>query len=169
MRTALLAHHSSNGNGGNIHMNLETGFKSFPNEIDQVFGSFTQNLFNSFPIKTSWNNGSNASLNIDVADNADSIQVKAECPGMEQNDLDVSWTDGILTIKGEKKSFWDQESNKLYRSERVYGKFKRQISLPAEIEAEKVEASYKNGVLTVTLPKSQEAKTQVKKITINSD
>ncbi len=169
MRTATLAHHSLNGNGGNRKMNLYTDVNPFCTETELFFDGFTKSLFNSFPFKNAKNDESHYPLSVDLVENADSIQVKAECPGMEQNDLDVSWSDGALTIKGEKKSCWDQESTNLYRLERVYGKFERQISLPVGIEVDKVEASYKNGILTVTLPKSQEAKTKIKKIAVASE
>jgi HSP20 family protein len=169
MRTAPLAHHSVNGNGGSSHMNLETDFNSLRTKTEPFIVSFTKILSDSFPFKTAPNSESYCSPRIDVVDKPDSVQITAECPGMEQSDLDVSWTDGVLAIKGEKKSSWNQESTKLYRLERAYGKFERQISLPVEIEADKVEASYKNGVLTVTLPKSHEAKTQIKNIAIISE
>ncbi len=169
MRTAQLAHHSVNGNGGSNHMNLETSFNSFFTKFDPFFDSITQSLYTPFPFKTASDSEFYCPLHIDVADKTDSVQVTAECPGMEQKDLDVSLADSVLIIKGEKKSCWNQETNNFYRSERVYGKFERQIPLPFEIEAEKVEASYKNGVLTVTLPKSQEAKTQIKQIVISSE
>ncbi len=165
MSTETLARHSLNGNGGNTLTNSETGLGSLHNEMNQVFDRF----FDTFPYARKLKRGSQLKLHIDVADCGDSVKVVAECPGMEQDDIDISWADGILTLKGEKKSFWEKESTNLYRSERVFGSFHRQVSLPAEVEAEKIEAFYKNGVLTVTLPKSQEAKNQAKKITIAAE
>ena len=92
---------------------------------------------------------------LDVSETKDNIVVKADIPGMEGKDIDISVSGGVLTIKGEKK----QEKEENYHfTERSHGAFSRYIRLPQEVQADKIEASYKNGVLTITLPKSEEAK-----------
>ena len=94
---------------------------------------------------------------IDINETADSINVSAEMPGMSQDDIDVSVHDGILTISGEKKV---QDGGKVlnyHHTERSYGCFSRDISLPGAVDIEKVKAAYKNGVLSIRVPKTQEA------------
>ncbi|MFZ0695116.1 MAG: Hsp20/alpha crystallin family protein [Alphaproteobacteria bacterium] len=102
----------------------------------------------------------------DVAETETAIEVSVELPGLEEKDVEVSVADDVLTIRGEKKTETD-DSKKGYRlAERSYGSFLRSIGLPSGIATDKAEASFKNGVLTVTLPKTPEA--SPKKIEIKS-
>jgi len=105
---------------------------------------------------------------IDINETADSINVSAEMPGMSQDDIDVSVHDGILTISGEKKV---QDGGKVlnyHHTERSYGCFSRDISLPGAVDIDKVEAAYKNGVLSVRVPKTQEALEESRKIPVST-
>jgi len=88
----------------------------------------------------------------------------AELPGLEQNDVAIELSDGVLTISGEKKS--ETEDKGRFFSERYYGHFERRIPVD-DVDADKVDASFKNGVLTVTLPKLPTAQQKVKRIAIN--
>jgi HSP20 family protein len=92
------------------------------------------------------------------------VKVVAELPGLEQNDVEVELADGVLTISGEKKS--ETEDKERLFTERYYGRFERRIPVD-EVDQDKVAASFKNGVLTVTLPKSPTARQKVKRIAIN--
>ena len=94
----------------------------------------------------------------DVYEEKDNFVVKAELPGMKKEDINVSLHDGDLIISGERKSETKGEGTEVYRAERYFGKFQRSVSLPATVAANSVKAEYKDGVLTVTLPKSEEAK-----------
>jgi len=94
----------------------------------------------------------------DVYENKDNFVVKAELPGMKREDLSVSLHDGSLIVSGERKAENYEEGTEVYRSERFFGKFQRSVTLPNAVAASKVKAEYKDGVLTVTLPKSDEAK-----------
>lgn len=94
----------------------------------------------------------------DVSETEDALIVKAELPGMEEKDIEISLSEGILTIKGEKKHEKEEESGQYHTVERRYGAFCRTMRLPAEVDAEKVDAVYKDGVLSVTMPKSETAK-----------
>lgn len=94
---------------------------------------------------------------LDVYQNNDNIVTMIELPGMKKEDIEISLHDGMLTISGERKAE-SAEGDKGERSERYIGKFRRSITLPARIDASKVAASYKDGILTVTLPKAEEAK-----------
>ena len=92
------------------------------------------------------------------------VKVIAELPGIEQKDVEVEIADGVLTISGEKKSETEDKERRF--SERYYGRFERRIPVD-DVEQDKVAASFKNGILTVTLPKSPTAQRKVKRIAIN--
>jgi HSP20 family protein len=102
---------------------------------------------------------------LDIYQNADDIVAIVELPGMSKEDINISLHDGTLTISGERKEQSEQKAENAERTERFVGKFRRSISLPTRVDAGKVAASYKDGVLTVTLPKAEEAKP--KKIEVN--
>jgi HSP20 family protein len=105
---------------------------------------------------------------VNVSENEKEVVVSAELPGMEQKDIDVSLTRNTLTIKGEKKSETEEKDKNVFRRERVYGTFLRELELPTDVEPDKVDAEFKNGVLTVKLPKSKAAQQEVKKIAVKS-
>ncbi|MGE5819045.1 MAG: Hsp20/alpha crystallin family protein [Deltaproteobacteria bacterium] len=104
--------------------------------------------------------------NVDVYEEKDDIVVKAELPGMEKNDIEVNIQDSQLTLKGEKKKEEKIEQKDYYRCERSYGAFFRSVELPQDVQADKVKASFKNGILEVRLPKSEEAKAKEIKIKV---
>jgi HSP20 family protein len=95
---------------------------------------------------------------LDVAEDKDSFTVRAELPGLRREDIDVSLHDGALVLTGERKVETESEDTTVHRRERFYGKFQRVLALPAAVNADKVKAQFKDGVLTITLPKSEEAK-----------
>ncbi|MDE3098104.1 MAG: Hsp20/alpha crystallin family protein [Verrucomicrobiota bacterium] len=103
----------------------------------------------------------------DVYEDKDNFIVKAELPGMKREDINVSLHDGSLIISGERKSEMKSEGAEVYRAERYFGRFQRAVSLPATVAADKVKAQYKDGVLTVTLPKSEEAKPRQIEVNVN--
>ncbi len=94
---------------------------------------------------------------LDLYQTTDDIVALVELPGMRKEDIELSLHDGMLTISGERKSDVS-ENDKAARSERFVGKFRRSISLPTRVDANKVNATYKDGVLTVTLPTAEEVK-----------
>lgn len=101
---------------------------------------------------------------VDVAEEADKIVVKVEVPGMNEKDLKVSFEDGLLTVSGERQ-FERKDDRNYHRIERTYGSFVRSFSLPRSVDANKIAASYVNGVLEIEIPKLEEAKP--KQIQIN--
>jgi HSP20 family protein len=103
---------------------------------------------------------------IEVFEKADKFVVKAELPGMKEEDIDVSAVGDILTIKGERKAESEVKEEDYYCCERSYGSFSRSIALPSSVDAKKIEASYEDGVLEVTLPKAPEVK--AKKIAVTA-
>ena len=100
-----------------------------------------------------------------MAEHDDAIVVKAELPGLNPDDIEVSVHGNTLTLSGEKKESSEDKGDNYYHVERRYGRFHRDVLLPAEVDAEKVEANYKDGVLTITVPKTEEAKPKKIKIT----
>jgi HSP20 family protein len=92
--------------------------------------------------------------------------VKAELPGMDSKDIDISLSDGTLTIKGEKKQEKEEKKSDYHFIERSYGAFTRSIQLPKQVQRDKISTSYKNGLLRITLPKSEEAKKKEIKIKV---
>jgi len=103
---------------------------------------------------------------VDIAETAKGYEITAELPGIDEKNVEVKYADGILTIKGEKKDEKEEKKENYYLSERNYGSFQRSFRVPDGVEADKVEASFKNGVLTVTLPKTPEAQKKEKRIEI---
>lgn len=97
---------------------------------------------------------------LDVWDDKDSFVAKVELPGMKKEDINIALHDGVLTVSGERKHEHEVGSKEAgsFRSERYFGKFQRSVTLPARVDAANVKASYKDGVLTIELPKAEEAK-----------
>jgi HSP20 family protein len=95
---------------------------------------------------------------LDLYQNADNVVAVVELPGMSKDDIEISLHDGTLTIGGERKAKCESNGDSATRTERFTGKFRRTITLPTRVDANKVNATYKDGILTVTLPKAEEAK-----------
>ena len=130
--------------------------------FDDVFRGFDSRLpalrrFSSF--------GGGGWPNVEVSDSEKEIRVTAEVPGLEEKDIEVLLEDGVLTLKGEKRSETEDKDRQF--SERFYGRFERRIPLGYEVEDNKVSADFKNGVLTVALPKTERAQAKAKRIAIN--
>lgn len=106
---------------------------------------------------------------VDIIEKDKEIVVSAELPGMDEKDIDVSISKNVLTLKGEKKAEKEEKNNGYYRMERSYGAFHRAIPLPGEVETDKIDATFKKGVLTIHVPKTAEAQKEVKKVTIKSN
>ena len=95
---------------------------------------------------------------LEVREDADNVAVTVELPGVDRKDVNVTFHDGVLTISGERKQEREIKEGEYLRSERYYGRFERQIGLSMPVDADKIKAASKDGVLTVTLPKSAAAK-----------
>lgn len=127
-------------------------------EIDRLFES---PFARTSEILTGWTPA------FDVYEEKDNFVVKAELPGMKKEDINVSLQDGSLIISGERRSETHSEEAEVYRAERFFGKFQRAVALPAAVAADKVKAQYRDGVLTVTLPKTEEAKPKQIDVSVN--
>jgi HSP20 family protein len=125
--------------------------------FDNAFRSFDLAPFGNFDRQIGW-------PTIEVSQTDKDVKVTAELPGLEENDVQVELASGVLAISGEKKT--ETEDKERQYSERYYGRFERRIPVD-DVDEDKVNASFKNGVLTVTLPKSPGAQQKVKRIAIN--
>jgi len=122
---------------------------SLPNEIDRFFGDFGLNLRD---FHTVWK------PHVDLSESEDLYEVKAELPGMKKEDIKVEVHDNVLTLTGEKKQEEKSDKKNYHRIESSYGKFERFFRLPKEVKAEDIKANYKNGILTIDIPKVEETK-----------
>jgi HSP20 family protein len=104
---------------------------------------------------------------LDVKEDKDNFIIRAELPGLKREDIEVSLQDGALVISGERKEEKVEEGVEVHRQERYYGKFQRALTLPEPVSSNKVKADYKDGVLTVTLPKAEEAKPKKIDVSVN--
>ena len=121
-------------------------------EIDRLFVSPLGELTRTSHLLSGW------TPTLDVYEEKDHFIVKAELPGMKKEDIEVSFYDGGLSISGERKSETKHEDAEIYRAERFFGRFQRTVTLPTPVAVDKAKASYMDGVLTVSLPKTEEAK-----------
>lgn len=128
------------------------GLSGLRDEIDRLFEAPLSELARTSQFLTGW------TVALDVHEDKDNVYVKAELPGMKKEDIELSLHDGCLSISGERKSETTHEGAEVYRAERFFGRFQRTVTLPTLVANDKVKAQYKDGVLTVTLPKAEEAK-----------
>ena len=144
---ATLSPVSANLGAASLARPAFSAFNALQREIDRLFDNFTHAGWSPF-------NGGGAAVSMDVADTEDGLELTAELPGLEQQDVDISLADGVLTISGEKRSERD-EMDKDYRLvERSYGAFSRSIALPADVEADKIRATMDKGILKVSIPRA---------------
>lgn len=121
-------------------------------EIDRLFEAPLAELTRASQLLSGWTPA------LDVYEDKDNVYVRAELPGMKREDIDLSLHEGTLSLSGERKSEDKYKDAEVYRSERFFGRFQRTVTLPTPVAVEKVKAQYQDGILTVTLPKSEEAK-----------
>lgn len=142
-------------------------FSSLRRDIDRFFDDFWRD-FGTGRVNGGTQLRSLLAPRIDISDTGEAIQVTAELPGLEEKDIEVVYQDGVLLISGEKTSESSQDGTTWYLRERSYGHFHREIPLNVEIDSDKIEAAFRNGVLTVTLPKTPEAQKTVKRIPVKA-
>lgn len=144
----------------------EDALQSLQRGISHLFDDFARRMqFNGEWLPFG---GGNFTPRVDISEDEQAVRVVADIPGMAEQDIDVSLSGNLLTLKGEKKHEAEHREGNYYRSERSFGAFRRVIQLPSEVDPERVEAKFKNGVLTVTLPKSAAAQQQRHKIDIKA-
>ena len=156
-------------NGESLSRNTGSPFGEFQKEMNRLFDHFSENMFSLSPMRWNMPEISAAYPKMDVSETDKEFKITAELPGIDEKDIDVSVSNDMLTIKGEKKAEKEEKKSNYYRMERSYGSFQRSIPLPTEVEKDQVQASFKKGVLSIMLPKSERAVKESKKVTIKSE
>ncbi|MGA7837562.1 MAG: Hsp20/alpha crystallin family protein [Ignavibacteriaceae bacterium] len=141
-------------------------------DVEREFGK----LFNSFNRRFGFDDSDSNNEELenavwspltDISENKDQYLLKMDLPGVTKNDLKLSYEDGELKISGERKQQKDDKDSKFHRIERTYGKYFRSFTLPKQIKPENIKAEFKDGQLTVTIPKAEEAKPKELEIKVN--
>jgi HSP20 family protein len=149
-------------------------FESLRREMDRLFDDFGAAFWRS-PLRRSvldtepfFHRAMTASAApaVDVVETDKAYEMTADVPGFDEKDIEVELVNGTLLIKGERESEKEEKKEDYYLSERAFGSFERRFEVPADVDADKIEARLKKGVLTVTLPKKPEAQKPVKKIEV---
>jgi len=136
-------------------------FDRIREEMDRLWDSFSEGR----PVRRS-EDGREWLPSVDVSETKNDLVIKAELPGLDPKDIDISMNNGYLAIKGEKKHEKEEKDENDHLIERSYGAFTRSVQLPREVQSDKITASFKNGILRITLPKSEEAKKKEIKIKV---
>ena len=148
-------------------------FEALRKEVDRLFDDFGDDFWQR-PFRSlaggekGWARKFVATPAADVTETDKVYEITAELPGIDQKNIEVNVADGGITIKGEKKEETEEKKKDYYVSERRYGSFERYFGLPEGVDADKIEATFKNGVLKVTLPKTAEAQKPAKKIEVKA-
>jgi HSP20 family protein len=132
-----------------IRWNPYRNLVSLPREINRFFNDFGVDVWNT---DTVWNPA------VDITETEDGYEVKAEIPGIKKDEIKINFEDDVLTLSGERNHEKEAKNKNYHRIERRYGKFQRSFFLPKYVKADGIKANYKNGVLTVNIPKREEAK-----------
>jgi len=153
-----------------------TPFESLRREIDQLFddfgGGFWRTPFrrSASDMVPSWDRDVAWATvpAVDISDTEKAYEITAELPGIDEKNIDLKVANGVLTIKGEKREEKEEKKKDYYLRERNFGSFERSFQVPDGVDNDKIEASFKKGILTVTLPKKPEAQAAAKKIDIKA-
>ncbi|MBN1637104.1 MAG: Hsp20/alpha crystallin family protein [Deltaproteobacteria bacterium] len=142
---------------------LETFHRAINQLFDDFFSGFDRSPFGTLE------DISEFSPSLNMSEDEKNVTVTTELPGMDENDININISKDTLTIKGEKKEEKEEKDKESYYRERSFGSFQRVLSLPGGIDVNKTEASFKKGVLTITMPKLEEEKKATKKIKIKNE
>ena len=144
---------------------------ALPSDIDRVFEDFWRRF--GLPIPQLWDDGDGVGSGlvprVDVRETDNEVEVVAELPGMDEAGIDVSLAPGMLTIRGEKRSERDEEKEGYVLRERSFGRVERVVPLPDGLDLDSAKATFKNGVLTVSIAKTAEARQAVKRIAVQRE
>jgi HSP20 family protein len=141
-------------------------FLSLHREVNRLFDEVFRGLGSNLPAFNGASTFGGGWPSVEISNGEKEIMVTAEVPGLEEKDIEVLLDDGVLTLKGEKRSETEDKDKQF--SERYYGRFERRIPVGYEVKEDEVDARFKNGVLNVTLPKTEKAQSQVRRITIKN-
>lgn len=140
----------------NLIRSRSNNLRTLQREIDRVFDSF-------FPTRYTEDEETSKAVwapRVDLSENDDLYRIELDVPGMDRDDLNISFQDNQLTVSGERREERKEEDSEYVRVERAFGHFYRSFRLPKTIKADAIEANYENGVLTIEVPKAEESKPQ---------
>jgi HSP20 family protein len=157
---------TSKGQGGRLPSRYQDPFQSFRAEMDRLFDSFLGGVPSLTSLRQGFSGAQVMTPTLDVKENEKEIVVKADLPGMDEKDINLTIHNGVLSLRGEKKSEHTDERENYHVMERSYGSFRRSIRLSDTIDEDKAEARFDKGVLTISLPKRPETVSAQKKIEI---
>lgn len=146
---------------------FRTEMESLHRSIDRLFADAWGGSLAPSLLSETWTTGKIAPR-LDVAEDDKAFHVSVELPGMNDKDVAVTVDDRVLTIRGEKKEEKEKKDKDVFRRERAYGSFRRTIELPGDVDSAKIEAKFKDGILTIDLPKTKEAQDRVKQIPVKA-
>jgi HSP20 family protein len=139
-------------------------FSSLREEIDEVFSHY----FSPGNREKTSGGAFELSTSLDMSETKNAINVALDVPGVDEGDIEISLNNGALEISGQREEETEEKDANYHRIERTYGAFRRRIALPCEVEEDKIKAKLKKGVLKITLPKSENAKSNGRKIEIST-
>ncbi len=159
-----------------VATNAPDSWRSLRTEMDRLFDRFAggwgvpslRSMFDVEPAFRYENSFSVPTPAVDIAEDGAGYKVTAELPGMSEKEIEVAVSDGMLTLKGEKRQEKEQNDKNFYLSERAYGSFQRNFTVPEGVDRDKIAAEFANGVLTITMPKTAKAVEQQKKIEVKA-
>ncbi len=149
-------------------------YESLRREVDRLFEDFDRDFWrfpfgrSMFDVEPFWRRELSwaQAPAVDIVEKDDAYEIKADLPGMDEKSIEVKVVEGALTIKGEKREEKEERKKDYYLRERHFGSFERSFAVPEGVDADKIEASFKKGVLTLMLPKKPEARKPAKKIEV---
>lgn len=145
----------------------EDPFLTLQEEMNRLFDDFMTDPFRTSLLgRQEWNAGVFAPR-VDVSETDKEVVVNVDLPGMDENDIQVSFDRGMLLIRGEKHGEKEEKERRFHRIERTFGSFSRVIAMPCEVDEDKITATFQKGELKVVLPKSEQAEVSGKRIVVN--
>ena len=157
-------------------MQMWRPFENLRREVDRIFEDFSMSPFRlpfrrpAFDIEPFWAPESWVTVPaVDFVERGDAFEMTAEMPGLDEKNIEVKVANGVLTVKGEKTEEKEEKERDFHLRERRFGAFERSFRIPETVDSDKIEAAFKKGVLTVTLPKTAEAQKPVKKIEVKGE
>jgi HSP20 family protein len=136
-------------------------------DMDRLFEDFMRGSIRPLQMTETWGFGDIAPT-LDVTEDEKAFRIAVELPGMDDKDIDVTLTEGLLTIRGEKKQEKEDKGKDFYRKERTFGAFRRALPIPGDVDETKIDASFKKGVLNIVLPKTEEARSKIRHINVKA-
>jgi len=141
--------------------------ESLHRDLDRLFDGMMSEGMASSLLPEVWTRGEMLPQ-LDISEDDREFQVSIDLPGLDEKDVEVTLSDRTLTIRGEKKEEKETKKKDYYRRERAHGRFRRSIEIPADVDSDRIEASFKRGVLTIQLPKTKEAQEKVRQIAVKA-